>query len=41
MTRSARPGDGYTVGGDGADYAFWREHAHINLSPVAAPSILG
>ncbi|QRP42657.1 acetate uptake transporter [Amycolatopsis sp. FDAARGOS 1241] len=23
------------------DLAFWREHTHINLSPIAAPSILG
>jgi succinate-acetate transporter protein len=23
------------------EYSFWREHTHINLSPVAAPSILG
>ena len=23
------------------DYAFWREHATISLSPIAAPSILG
>lgn len=28
-------------GGDGAEFSFWREHTHINLSPVAAPSILG
>lgn len=27
--------------GDGSDYTFWRDHTHINLSPVAAPSILG
>ncbi|MGW4589725.1 acetate uptake transporter [Amycolatopsis thermoflava] len=27
-------------GGDG-EYSFWREHTHINLSPVAAPSVLG
>ncbi len=26
---------------DGSDYTFWRDHTHINLSPVAAPSILG
>ncbi|NKQ57790.1 acetate uptake transporter [Amycolatopsis sp. K13G38] len=27
--------------GGGADFGFWRDHTHINLSPIAAPSILG
>ncbi|MFD2419685.1 acetate uptake transporter family protein [Amycolatopsis pigmentata] len=31
----------HAAGGDGMEYSFWREHTHINLSPVAAPSILG
>ncbi|MBA8824959.1 hypothetical protein FHX42_002306 [Saccharopolyspora lacisalsi] len=25
----------------GSDYTFWKDHTHISLSPVAAPSILG
>ncbi|WP_033289526.1 acetate uptake transporter family protein [Amycolatopsis jejuensis] len=41
MTREMPMADSRTMGGDGAEYAFWREHTHINLSPVAAPSILG
>lgn len=31
----------HAVGGNGREYSFWREHTQINLSPVAAPSILG
>lgn len=27
--------------GGGSDFTFWRDHTHISLSPVAAPSILG
>lgn len=42
MTREMRMADrAMPAGGDGAEYSFWREHTHINLSPVAAPSILG
>ncbi|MCR6490648.1 acetate uptake transporter [Amycolatopsis sp. OK19-0408] len=41
MTHEPRPTTRTAVGGDGAEYSFWREHTHINLSPVAAPSILG
>ena len=41
MTRSTSPAAPGVAGGDGAEYSFWREHTHINLSPVAAPSILG
>ncbi|WP_020658578.1 acetate uptake transporter family protein [Amycolatopsis benzoatilytica] len=44
MTREMpdiRMPDSRSMGGDGAEYSFWREHTHINLSPVAAPSILG
>lgn len=36
MTRTGGP-----IRGGNGDYGFWREHTHINLSPVAAPSILG
>lgn len=41
MTRSRRPSEFAAVGGDGVPYSLWREHTQINLSPVAAPSILG
>ncbi|MER6874717.1 GPR1/FUN34/YaaH family transporter, partial [Amycolatopsis sp. NPDC000673] len=42
MTREMKMADrAMPAGGDGAEYSFWREHTHINLSPVAAPSILG
>ncbi len=27
--------------GGSSDYTFWKDHTHISLSPVAAPSILG
>ncbi|WP_213454833.1 acetate uptake transporter family protein [Rhizomonospora bruguierae] len=26
---------------DGGDFRFWRDHTHISLQPVAAPSVLG
>lgn len=41
MSASMPVSSGQTGGGDGAEFSFWREHTHINLSPVAAPSILG
>jgi succinate-acetate transporter protein len=41
MTQNMTPSEARAVGGDGAEYSFWREHTHINLSPVAAPSVLG
>ncbi|GHF32396.1 hypothetical protein FHX82_005134 [Amycolatopsis bartoniae] len=41
MTRNVTVPDGQRRGGDGAEFSFWREHTHINLTPVAAPSILG
>lgn len=40
MTHDMTASGGQPRGGDG-DYTFWREHTHINLTPVAAPSILG
>lgn len=33
--------DGASRQGNGVNFDFWREHTHINLSPIAAPSILG
>jgi succinate-acetate transporter protein len=33
--------NGSPEAGAAPELAFWREHTHINLSPVAAPSILG
>ncbi|RCW46240.1 hypothetical protein DFQ14_102543 [Halopolyspora algeriensis] len=27
--------------GDSSDFAFWKDHSQISLSPVAAPSVLG
>lgn len=41
MTRSTAAVNGRHAGPDGQEYTFWREHTNINLSPVAAPSILG
>ena len=41
MTRNMALSEARAVAGDGAEYSFWREHTHINLSPVAAPSVLG
>lgn len=40
MTRSATVGNGHGQR-DNPEFTFWREHTHINLSPVAAPSVLG
>lgn len=31
----------YGGNGDQGEFGFWRDHTHINLSPVAAPSVLG
>ncbi len=31
----------YDGNGDQGEFGFWRDHTHINLSPVAAPSVLG
>lgn len=28
-------------GGDGSEFVFWRDHAHVSLRPIAAPSVLG
>lgn len=45
MTRSAAVSNGRTRAADGNgnanEFTFWREHTNINLSPVAAPSVLG
>jgi succinate-acetate transporter protein len=41
MTHVQQMHDGRTQSADGSDYTFWRDHTHINLSPVAPPSILG
>ncbi|WP_199430535.1 acetate uptake transporter [Qaidamihabitans albus] len=40
MTRSATATNGHGQR-DQSEFTFWKDHTHINLSPVAAPSILG
>jgi uncharacterized protein len=40
MTQDMSAPAGRPQANDG-EYSFWREHTQINLSPVAAPSILG
>ncbi|PRX43695.1 hypothetical protein B0I33_114156 [Prauserella shujinwangii] len=41
MTRSASVTNGHGQTREDSEFTFWKDHTHINLSPVAAPSILG